>query len=325
MASLKSSLAFLILGLYVFFAGAQPSPEPRGSIVNAEETLAESGHTAMSLTLQLVADVLPFAERLTIFSPPDAAFDAEGQPSLNQLLLHFSPVFLSPDSLSSLPFLSTIPSLSRPNHLTVTSNATAGISIDDVGVSSQNPIFDDGSVIVYGVADFFQTNFTTPAANFTTLDLQCRSVETISRLEGASRVLKSRGYAIMAWFLDLQMMGFLDQNTLSDEAATKWTVFAPVDEELVNFSGDFLGYSSLFTRHLIPCRVRWNDLQQMPNATVISKNLNGFNLETSTQDSAVKINGVDVIFPEMYSSQWLVIHGISGVIPLPENWEIAAR
>ncbi|GER46672.1 fasciclin-like arabinogalactan protein [Striga asiatica] len=87
---------------------------------------------------------------LTIFSTPDSAFSTFGQPSLAHLLLHFSPFSLSPQSLLSLPFSSTVPSLSPVSHLVVTSGQPEQISINNVEFSD-TPIFDDGFVFVYAI------------------------------------------------------------------------------------------------------------------------------------------------------------------------------
>ncbi|KAK4423477.1 putative fasciclin-like arabinogalactan protein 20 [Sesamum alatum] len=328
MASLHLLLPLLLI-LSVVSAAGESSPPLPPSFVNAAETLANSGYTSMSLTLQLNAPTLPLPSNpitaLTIFSPPDAAFASSGQPSLALLLLHFSPLSLSPESLLSLPFSSTIPSLSPSKHLTITSNQTQKISINNVGIS-ELPIFDDGFVIVYTSDDFFDLNFTLNLTNSTNTkpksDFQCLKLGTSSRFEEASRLLKSRGYSIVATFLELQLMGFLDQGGFSEDVMN-WTVFAPVDEELVQFSGDFLSYFSLFMKHVVPCKVGWSDLEEMVNGTVLSNNVKGFSLEITRDenDEILMVNGVDIMFPDMYDSEWLVIHGIRGVIALPENAE----
>ncbi|GER25323.1 duplicated homeodomain-like superfamily protein [Striga asiatica] len=63
-------------------------------------------------------------------SPPDSSFSAYGKPSLTHLLLHFFPPSLSLSSLLSLPFASTVPSLSPASHLVVTSGQPVQISIN---------------------------------------------------------------------------------------------------------------------------------------------------------------------------------------------------
>ncbi|KAH6762938.1 hypothetical protein C2S52_020371 [Perilla frutescens var. hirtella] len=325
MASLKLLLPLL---LFALSTAAQPSPPPLPttpppSLIDAVETLANSGYIAMAFTLQLIAPMLPLPSAaaitpLTIFSPPDASFVSSGQPSLNHLLLHFSPVSLSPAALLSFPFSTLLPSLSPFKHLIVTSNQPEKISINNVGVF-RVPILDDGVVVVYAVDDFFDFNFGLTLTNPLRLNpksaLQCMKLEAISRFSDAAGVLKSRGHSIIASFLELQLLGHLD-----DHGGDFWTVFAPADQDLVEFSGNFLEYSSLFVRHLLPCKVGWSDLEETVNITAAIYNLKGFplNITKDIYDEMLMVNGVEITFPDMYENEWLVIHGIKGVIALPE-------
>ncbi|GER52855.1 FAD/FMN-binding family oxidoreductase protein [Striga asiatica] len=66
-----------------------------------------------------------------------------------------------------------------------------------------------------------------------------------------------------------------------------------MDEELVQFSGDFVGLSSLFMRHLAPCKVMWNDMDEMTNGTVVSNNVSGFSLEITKDevDTVMRVAG----------------------------------
>ncbi|GER34307.1 gamma-irradiation and mitomycin c induced 1 [Striga asiatica] len=80
-----------------------------------------------------------------------------------------SPPSLSPQSLLSLPFASTVPSLSPVSHLVVTSGQPEQISINNVEVSD-TPIFDDGFVFIYAIDGFFNLNFTLAYAATRTLD-----------------------------------------------------------------------------------------------------------------------------------------------------------
>ncbi|GFP83501.1 putative fasciclin-like arabinogalactan protein 20 [Phtheirospermum japonicum] len=333
MASPNLQLPLLLISLSVLSAVSQPEtspPPPPQSIINAAETLASSGYTAMSLTLQLTAPTLLLSSSasattsLTIFSPPDAAFSYSGQPSLSLLLLHFSPLSLSPASLLSLPFAATIPSLSPSKRLVITSDQPKQISINGVRVS-ESPIFDDGFVIVYAIDNFFDLNFTLPRADPPNANpksnFQCLKLETASQFGEASGVLRSRGYSIVASFLDLQLTGYFGRS--EDGDVMSWTVFAPVDGDLVQFGSDFPSYSSLFLRHLAPCKVEYGDLEEMANGTVVSNSVNGYSLGITRDEGEerVMVNGVQITFPDLYKSDWLVIHGIRGVIVVPENGE----
>lgn len=83
----------------------------------------------------------------------------------------------------------------------------------------------------------------------------------------ASETLRARGYSVMALFLDLQFLGFIGQ--------PKLTVFAPVDEVMVNLAGDIPEYSSLFLRHVIPCKLSWIDMVNVNQGTVLLTYLEG--------------------------------------------------
>ncbi|CAI9756016.1 unnamed protein product [Fraxinus pennsylvanica] len=327
-------LYLLTATISLFSAALSAAQTPPQALLDAAETLANSGYIAMSLTVQLIAPTLPLPSAtttsttttLTIFSPPDTAFKTFGQPSLADLLLHFSPLSLSPTFLLSLPFSSKIPTLSTSHHLTITTppdSKNVEISINNVTIAI-SPIFDDGSVLVYAIDSFFGLNFRLSNTSITgninpDRDLKCLKLEKPSRFQEASEALKSRGYAIMASFLDLQLIGF----TGGFPEKLKLTVFAPVDEELVQFSGDFPGYSSLFMRHLVPCKVGWNELNQMGNGTVLPNNAEGFSLEITRNedDEALMVNGVEITFPGLHDSEWLAIHGIRGLIAEPETTE----
>ncbi|XP_073145093.1 putative fasciclin-like arabinogalactan protein 20 [Henckelia pumila] len=330
MASLNLLSLLILCHLSLSAAQSQP-PQPPEYLLNAVDTLANSGYTSMSLILQLIARDLPLPSpssaaaatiALTIFSPPDSAFSENGQPSLAHLLLHFSPISLSSSSLLSLPFSSSIPTLSPAKHLYVTSSNDHDFSINGVKVSP-SPIFDDGWVVVYAIDDFFDLNFTLPNSTKTDpkTDFQCLKLERVSRFQDASGVLKSRGYSIIASFLDLQIMGFLDQGDFADKNVMKWTLFSPPDQELVRFSGDFLGYFSMFMRHLVPCKVGWSDLDEMANGTLVSNNVEGFSLEiTKDEDNeTLMVNGVVITAPDLYESESLVIHGIQRAISEPDD------
>ncbi|XP_055805204.1 putative fasciclin-like arabinogalactan protein 20 isoform X2 [Solanum dulcamara] len=167
---------FFFFSYLLCFSTAQsppPPPAPPQSLLNAAETLSNSGYISMSLTLELITDtVLSRAAKnsltgsaLTIFSPPDSSFTDFGQPSLSHILLHFSPVSISLSSLQSLPFSSKIPSLSPSSSLYVTSSPSdSRVSINNVEIVG-SPIYDDGFVVVFAIEHFFTQNFTKPETN----------------------------------------------------------------------------------------------------------------------------------------------------------------
>ncbi|XP_059315498.1 putative fasciclin-like arabinogalactan protein 20 [Lycium ferocissimum] len=300
----------------------QPPPPPPQSLLNAVETLSNTGHISMSLTLSLITDTIlsrTTTNSLTIFTPPDTSFSNFGQPSLSHILLHFTPISLSLSSLQSLPFSSKIPSLSPSNSLYITTlpSNTNQISINSVNIITP-PIYDDGFVVIFAIDDFFKQNFTRPEnPNLKPgHHSQCTTLDSFSRFYEVSLHLKSKGYLIMSSFLELQLIGFF-----SNRVGLKLTVFAPVDDAIIGFSGDFPEYQLIFLRHLVPCVLYWSDLIDMENGTnnEFKTYVNGFNLEIRKVNDVSFVNGVEISYPDLYYNDWLVVHGLQSMIPLPDE------
>ncbi|KAK4358389.1 hypothetical protein RND71_023999 [Anisodus tanguticus] len=325
MASFNS---FFILAVFISFSSSQtthspPPPPPPQSLLNAAETLSNSGYISMSLTLSLITDTIlsrATTNSLTIFSPPDTSFSQSGQPSLTHILLHITPISLSLSSLQSLPYSSKIPSLSPSNSLYITSLPSrpdpTQISINNVKLMNP-PIYDDGFVIVFAIEDFFEQNFTRPKFQpdpNVNPGRQCIKIDPFSRFYEVSLHLKSKGYLIMSSFLDLQLIGFF-----MNRVGLKLTVFAPVDEAIVGFSGDFPEYQLIFLRHLVPCVLYWSDLNDMENGTEFKSWLNGVSLEITKVNDVSFVNGVEISFPDLYYNDWVVVHGLQSLIPLPDE------
>ncbi|KAI3733870.1 hypothetical protein L6452_13328 [Arctium lappa] len=287
---------------------------PPETISNAADTLSSSGYIAMSLTLTLVSDVLlSHRNSATIFTPPDDSFCDNGQPSLALLQIHFSPLAFSLSSLRSLPFGTKIPTMSTSRFLTITTPPSSDqFSINDVKILG-SPIFDDGSLIVFGIENFFDPNFTIPetpvrSPSFDHCTAAFGGYGNFS-FHDAANVLISRGYSVMASFLNLQLLGFLSQPTL--------TVFSPVDEVMIDYSGRFPDYSSLFLRHVLPCKISFSDLVNVDDGTSFDTYLDGFKIKIDRSGGTFKVNEVSIAFPDMYNSDWFVIHGIREVLSLP--------
>lgn len=209
--------------------------------------------------------------------------------------------------------------MSADDYLTITSPSLSDqVSINNVNIVG-SPIFDDGLLIVFGIENFFDPDFKVsgtpaPVASF-------NACETVSDINGenhfsfhdAGNVLISRGYSVMASFLNLQLNGFLSQPSL--------TVFAPVDEVMVPYSGRFPYYPSLFLRHVLPCKISWKELSNIDNGTNLNTYLDGFRVNVTRSGARLKVNEVPIAFPDMYYSDWLVIHGVSEVLSLPDPEE----
>lgn len=130
-------------------------------------------------------------------------------------------------------------------------------------------------------------------------------------------MLKSRGYSIMASFLDLQLFGFMSTSPI------KLTVFAPVDGALIQFSGDVMVYQSVLMRHVLPCALNWTELNELGQGSgaAFLDYVNQFSMNVTSANSEVFVNGVRISIPDMYHNDWVVIHGLNEMIPLPDEFE----
>ncbi|KAL1828945.1 hypothetical protein DCAR_0208223 [Daucus carota subsp. sativus] len=323
MAARASLLQLIILSLTILSLFSLSASLPTESILNAVETLSNAGYVVMSLTLQVSSEAVLTSQcrSATVFAPPDYSFSRSGQPSLSLLRYHFSPLALSVDSLKSLPYGTKIPTLSAGKSLTVTSFASDDrISLNDVKLSRW-PIYDDGSLVIFGIESFLNPEFTsTIQIRNPSFDVGCVVVNdypnTLSKgfmFGEASETLRARGYSVMAAFLDLQLLGFIGQ--------PKLTVFAPVDEVMVNRAGDIPDYPSLFLRHVVPCKLSWIDMVNVNQGTELQTYLEGFGMNVTRSSDLFMVNGVQITFPDMYYSDWLVVHGLPEILPVPSTPE----
>ncbi|KAJ0039066.1 hypothetical protein Pint_22211 [Pistacia integerrima] len=285
----------------------------------AADVLSNSGYLSMSLTLQLFSRTLTshshshshsnshphshfHSSSLTLFAPSDAAFAASGQPSLSLLQLHCSPLFLTLHSLKSQPCNSRIPTLS-PNHsLIVTSSPSndGEVSLNAVKIHP-SPLYDDGSLIIFGIDEFFNPNYrgsapTTNTKNNPSLECGVSFNSFVSAFKDVPEVLRSKGYSFIAAFLELQLLGFNKKNNITNLL----TLFAPDDDALMSYIVNVSEYSSLLFRHLVNCKVMWSELvgfdDDVGGDFVIGTFLEGFN-------------------------DWLVVHGIPEVLVVPKGQE----
>lgn len=271
----------------------------------------------MSLTLQLVSDsLIPHSPSLTIFAPSDSAFFQSGQPSLSLLQYHFSPLYFPLRSLNSLPSGSNIPTLFANTSLIVSSSPANGddnISLNGVNIT-ESPIYDDGSLVIFGIDEFFDPEFQVsghiqrPGGN---LGCFVKAGGEYYSFSKATQVLRSRGYSVMASFLDLQLVGFMDRPVL--------TIFAPVDEMMKDHVGNLAGNSSIFLRHVVPCKILWSDLVNFDDGVVLESYLEGFEINITRSGDILMLNEVPVCFADMYQNDWLIVHGLSGMLERAES------
>ncbi|KAF3432211.1 hypothetical protein FNV43_RR26950 [Rhamnella rubrinervis] len=311
-------MASRILIFFVLLSLISISFAKSTSIIDAAEILSDSGFEAMALTLELASKgLIPFSPSLTIFAPTDSAFAQSGQPPLALLQYHLLPQAFTYKSLKSLPAGARVPTL-LANHTLVITTAPydSRVSLNNVTVNG-SPIYDDGSLIIFGIEKFFNPyfRFPEPIRSSSVKDRGCvqrnsnyttELLSTAYPFHGACAVLRSKGCAVMASLLEMQFVRIKDQTTL--------TIFAPIDQVMVSRNPSLSEITSIFRRHIIPCKLRWRDLVDLQDGMELQSNLKGFTVNITRSHDGVKINGVPVILPDMYHNDWLVVHGVGEIL-----------
>ncbi|KAK4263887.1 hypothetical protein QN277_029244 [Acacia crassicarpa] len=282
------------------------------TVLNAADVLSDSGYTSMSLTLQvLYQTLLSQTPSLTVFAPSDSAFLESVQPSLDLLRFHFSPLPLPPQNLRLLPPGSEIPTMLN-NHSLVVTDSHSEVSLNDIQIIGSSPIYEDGLFLIYGIDSFFDPTYQySPASQRPSPNSLCglknQTMSSSDSFAQAIETLRSTGYSVTASFLGLQMNG------ISDEAAV--TVFAPEDKMVQSLLRNFSEYPSFFLRHVVPCKLLWNDLADLNNVSKLPTILEGFSINVTSSGGVLMLNnGVSVVFPDMFDNDKFVVHGVSDVL-----------
>lgn len=308
MAPFLLLLSFLLF-FFLFFSlcGALP----RESIFDAADVLSDSGFVSMALTLEIVAEtLLEQSSSATVFAPSDSAFKKSGQPSLDLLRFHFAPLPLPPASFRLLPAGAKIPTMLSGQSLTVTTSPSDRVtSLNNIKISG-SPIYDDGFLLVYGTDRFFDPSFQYAGPNQRPDPSSCtarnRTRSSSNSLDQAIETLKSGGYSAVASFLGMQLSGVSDRNGI--------TVFAPADEMVMSRIGDFEDYPSFFRRHVVPCKLLWNDLVDFADGSELPTFLEGFSINITRSGGVLILNGVPVFFPDIFFNDRVVVHGVNDAL-----------
>ncbi|KAI4357689.1 hypothetical protein L6164_001623 [Bauhinia variegata] len=312
---MASTLLFPLILLLSLFSLS--SPLSSSAILDAAEILSSIGFKTMALNLELASQTLNAeTSSLTIFALSDTSFKHMGQLPLSLLHYHLLPHAFSLQSLNSLPFGAKIGTM-LPGHSVVVTTSHFGdrIGINNITVNKP-PIFYDGYLSIFRINEFFDPYFQIPRKiPKPSLGPGCMPLRKSEKIwfsesysfQEASKVLRSKGCSIMASLLDMQFLGPKERPQL--------TLFAPVDEGMVNHLGNLSDYSSILRHHLVPCKILWSDLVTLDDGSEFWTYERGFTINVTKSGDILYLNGVAVIFPEMYYSDWLVVHGLPEMLP----------
>lgn len=192
------------------------------------------------------------------------------------------------------------------NHSLIITSSPSDVDVSLNGVKiNGSAIYNDGSLVVFGIEKFLDPDFEVsgsisgrPAQGF-----RCSgNGDDFHMFEKASGALRSRGYSIMASFLDLQLTEFKNQTFI--------TIFAPEDEIVKSLIGNFTEYRSIFLRHFVPCKIASNDLANLENGVLLPTYLDEFLINVTRSGDTVLLSGVQVVAPDLYNNSWLAVHGL---------------
>lgn len=352
MASKLLTTFFLLLSFLDLVSLSDASLTPISSGV---EILADSGYFSMGLTLQLANKDLHLEDwqELTIFVPSDRSFSENGQRSLLEIKYQISPTRLPGETLRNLPRDAKIPTLRSNSSLTVTNSSLSGgkFSINDV-VVQDSPVFDDGSVVIYGADEFF-TPPETSASSLNSTSSSSSSIPTpipdpisspasipipssatrtspTPNFAGSSQIPPNRTKPTNCFNIFesasrlLLSRGFVIMATFlalqletseNSNGTTKLTVFAPIDEAIPNSIAKFSDYATIFRGHVIRRLLSWKDLQNLAwEDWIMQTALKGYEIEVSWSGDVLLLNGVPLVHPDLYVNEWIAVHGVNQMI-----------
>ncbi|KAL9229263.1 hypothetical protein vseg_004748 [Gypsophila vaccaria] len=319
----------LFLLILVVTATTTTTAIPADTIASASEILSNTNnHNAMSLILPLISAPLslPSLPSATLFSPSNTAFSSvSGQPGLSLLKFHFCPRRYSPADLLSLSYGSLLPTLLNDSSLAVSSTVFDDFfSLNGVHIAvNHSPLFDDSHLIIYSVDSFFPPNsplldsVSALSPTHTSPDSpDCHLNSPRGAYWDASAALRTRGYSLMAGFLDVQVSQF-------GYGGGPVTVFAPKDEEMRGYFGNFDDWGSVFLRHVVGCQVSWAELNELKEGVILGTFLKGFGIKVGRNGvgSLVINQNFTVEFPDFYRGDKILVHGLSGVFTVPPRGE----
>ncbi|KAK7324759.1 hypothetical protein VNO77_28587 [Canavalia gladiata] len=294
--------------------------------INASQALQRAGFRVMASLLRHSPSFFNPPQNSTIFAIKDSAIKNSSL-SLwflkNLLLYHTSTSKASFHDLLNKTPGTCITTLYRQNNLALTKVDRSQKSVEINHVFISNPdIFLGDQLAIHGVlAPFSPFHLRRPSDfipsptcpfNSSTFNESKNHVEW-NRLV---RLLGSKGYASFSIALNSVLDGIKkDSASLSLDSAT---IFAPPDFTLLGYPSTSLDRAVRL--HILPRRFTYQQLTSLPVRTLLNTMLPDDDLEIDGVlgfMSGMLINGVQVVAPDMFTSQKFVVHGISRAFNMP--------
>ncbi|KAH7532980.1 hypothetical protein FEM48_Zijuj04G0080900 [Ziziphus jujuba var. spinosa] len=321
-------LAFLAISttLHSNSNGALPPRKPITNelSVNASRALREAGFNVFATLLRVSPELFLSSRNATIFAIKDPAIPYTSLPPwlLKDLLqYHTSPLSLTMDDLLKMPQGGCLPTLHREKNMALTRIHLKErlVEINHVFVSHPN-IFFGGPISVHGVLgpfspldpqdvhqgwDIIQAPICDSNSTLVSDVLESKNMVEWSWI---IRLLTSNGFVSFAIGLQYVLDDVLEDNRGLDSV----TIFAPPNLPFLAFPSPLIKQIVRF--HIVPQRFTYQELAGLPAGTLLMTLVPGLYLEVTGAVSfkrGMAINGVQIVAPDIFSSDSFIIHGIS--------------
>ncbi|KAJ4824441.1 hypothetical protein Tsubulata_039808 [Turnera subulata] len=295
-------------------------------LLNASRALRRSGFNVVALSLMISPESFFSSPNSTIFAIQDPAL-ASTTSSPFRVLKHFlqyhtSPLKLSMDDLLKKPQGVCLPTLVQGKNVAVTKVDAKErlVEINHVEVSHPD-LFLEEHIAIHGVLapfspleseDFYHgmESIQAPVCDANS-SLAAEGTDPKKMVEWPRiiRLLSSQGFVSFAIGLNSVLDGILEDHPHLDSV----TVFTPpVFTSLASSPHPVL--EKIVRLHLLPQKVTYAELASLPDKHAVKTLLPDHDLEVTGMVNATKrltINGVEIVAPEIFSSQKFVVHGIS--------------
>ncbi|KNA06716.1 hypothetical protein SOVF_178420 [Spinacia oleracea] len=262
------------------------------------------------------ASHLPWLGPVTVFAPVDSSVRTCPSCSLTLLLQeHTVSGLFSMDYLSRLIFGTKIETVLPGRCLTVTSSANASAIFIGGAQITRPELFVSDHVIIHGLQGFIShvSPYSCSMDKLTSLALpHPNPAIAFNRMMLAEAMIRLRvsGYSVLAIAIRVKYAELVTLHNM--------TIFA-VDDSTIFHGGHAYVHSVRF--HIIPNRMlKLADLESLPASTVLPTLALGENLIITTAGgggelSPMRINYVEIKYPNLIYNQKLVVHGLASPFP----------
>lgn len=314
---------------------------------NASEALRKAGFILMADLLHRSPPFFLPPQNSTFFAIKDSALKNTSLPLWFLKSLLFYHTITSKTSMHDLlnkPQGSCIQTLFRQKNVSVTKVNPSQNSIEINHVLISNPdIYLDEHFTIHGVlgpftslrrqdlqggSDFIQSMpCRLPLSNVPKSNTNVNSNSSYNHSSNKKvfvewnkvvQLLGSKGYASFSIALHTVLDGILKDYV----GLGSVTIFAPLDFTILGYPSTLLHRAVRF--HILPRRFTYTELTSLPVRTLLKTLMHDEHLEIDGVLNFLRgviINGVEIVVPDMFTSEKFVVHGISRAFKMPGHTE----